>query len=129
MMDGTVTSSEALTHARARVRSIMSSGVGFYIGITEQPARRWAEHQERSSQWAEMRILFQAPSSSLTAYLEMSLLSEFGTNFLCVNCSIWREAVLRKSSLSVRAGVSPFSVAASACSSTAARRVSGAAWR
>jgi hypothetical protein len=72
---------EALNACRRRVRSETHS---FYIGITENPTRRFEEHCLTGS-WIEMVVLAKARSSRETSYLERSLISEFGHVHRCSN--------------------------------------------
>ena len=75
---------EGWRHALGRVRRIADGGVAFYIGITEDPGRRWEEHLlERH--WDEMVVLIRAPSSHATAELEIRLIEHFSGSFGCQN--------------------------------------------
>ena len=67
---GASTQGQVLQHLRA----LLAAGVVLYVGITENPARRWAQHQEQNSMWDEMQILFIAESSRQTAALERAVL-------------------------------------------------------
>ena len=71
-------------HASNRIAEIARAGVTFYIGITENPARRWSEHAERGL-WTWMEVLVTAPSSRATGELEERLVRRFGGNFMCQN--------------------------------------------
>ena len=57
----------------------------FYIGITEDPRRRWTEHQEANAAWAEMHVLVMAESSRETSALETRLISQYAGNLWCNN--------------------------------------------
>ena len=81
LTDGLTTMEEALNTCRRRVRSETHS---FYIGITENPTRRFEEHCLTGS-WIEMVVLAKARSSRETSYLERSLISEFGHVHRCSN--------------------------------------------
>jgi len=74
----------ALRLCRSRLAVIVRANVGFYIGITEDPRRRFAEHCERM-EWERMTILVQAASSSTTGSLEKALLADFGQSYMCLN--------------------------------------------
>jgi len=74
----------ALRFCRRRLAAIVRLNVGFYIGITEDPRRRFAEHCERM-EWERMTILVQAASSSTTGSLERALLEDFGQSYMCLN--------------------------------------------
>jgi hypothetical protein len=87
MVDGTVSYTDALALARRRVEREVSSGVAFYIGISENPERRFEEHLCSGVNWAEQIILVEASSSRTTASLERDLLAEFGKRFACTNAS------------------------------------------
>ena len=81
LTDGLTTIQEPLSACRGRVRSETH---GFYIGITEDPTRRFEEHCLTRS-WIEMVVLAKARSSRETSYLERSLISEFGHVHRCSN--------------------------------------------
>ena len=65
-----------------RIRQIRASGAAFYVGITENPAMRWADHMDT---WDFLEVLAEAPTSRITAALESRLLREFGDAFGCQN--------------------------------------------
>ena len=44
------------SHSLASIQAIAHERVTFYIGISENPQRRWAEHAV-SGHWAEMEVL------------------------------------------------------------------------
>lgn len=87
MLDGTTTYKEALAFARRRVASEISGGESFYIGISENPERRFEEHLVTNGLWDIQVVLVEAASSRTTACLEVSLLSEFGKRLGCHNAS------------------------------------------
>ena len=87
MLDGTTTYEEALAFARRRVASEISGGESFYIGISENPERRFEEHLMTNGLWDIQVVLVEAASSRTTACLEVSLLSEFGKRLMCHNAS------------------------------------------
>ena len=69
-----------------RVSSIVHEGRAFYVGITENPPRRWDEHMSATGvSWEGMEILVKAPSSALTKSIEQDLLERWGGQFLCHN--------------------------------------------
>jgi len=74
----------ALRLCRSRLAAIVRASVGFYIGITEDPRRRFAEHCERM-EWERMTLLVQAANSSTTGSLERALLADFGQSYMCLN--------------------------------------------
>jgi len=74
----------ALRVCRSQMSSILRRNVAFYIGITEDPPRRFADHCDHM-EWERMIILVQASTSSTTGSLERALLAEFGTCFMCIN--------------------------------------------
>jgi hypothetical protein len=77
----------ALDHAADRVRGIVRLGRTFYIGISENPGRRFGEHLGANPSWSRMLVLTQADSSRETANLEMQLLRLFGSAMECANNS------------------------------------------
>ena len=70
-------SADAFAHCRQQVSAIARVGGGraFYIGITEDPPRRWEEHQRVYS--GGMVVLIEASSSRITSDLEVRLLEVF----------------------------------------------------
>ena len=87
-MMGGIAYADALLIARHRVLTALRSSQPFYIGITENPHRRFGEHCEGGGQvWERMLVLAQAASSTTTASMERDLLSEFGHRTLCHNSS------------------------------------------
>ena len=80
-------SDRAYKHACHRVRAVATAGRAFYLGITENPDRRFGEHLEANPGWAYMNVLVQAPSSRHTAALEMCLLVTYGPSLQCLNKS------------------------------------------
>ena len=71
-------------HASSRIRELAVRGVAFYIGITENPARRWGDHCQ-AAPWDDMEILIEAPSSHVTAELERRLIDNFRPVLGCAN--------------------------------------------
>lgn len=80
---------EAMMICKRRVASeIQGGGVPFYLGITEDPQRRFAEHCSGGGQaWERMLVLLQASASATTASAERMLISEFGDRLQCLNDS------------------------------------------
>ena len=68
----------ALDFASARISAVNSANVAWYIGIAENPGRRWQQHQASGAAWARFQILVQARSSRVTSLLEQRLLLKFG---------------------------------------------------
>ena len=87
MLDGTVSYADAAAFARKKVEAYVSSGVSFYIGITENPERRFEEHLGSGVNWDEQIILVEARTSATTASLEQELLAYFGKWSRCTNLS------------------------------------------
>ena len=82
MLDGR-TSYEAVLHiARRRILSAISDDLAFYLGITENPARRFSDHIRH---WDQYIILVEAGSSRITASMEIALLRELGGRRGCHN--------------------------------------------
>ena len=75
---------EGWHHASSRIRDLARDGAAFYIGITENPQRRWEEHCQ-AAPWDDMEILIEAPSSRVTAELERRLITHFRPVFGCAN--------------------------------------------
>ena len=83
-----MTFDKALLIVRRRVWAEVRRGQVFYIGITENPDRRWGWHCEGGGQrWESMLVLLQAATSHTSAAMEMALLHEFGSRTLCHNNS------------------------------------------
>ena len=72
------------THSVQRILHWARDGCTFYIGITENPDRRWSEHSQRGL-WSLMDILVMAPSSYVTSELERRLIERFGHMVRCTN--------------------------------------------
>ena len=75
---------EAFNYCMRRMNHIASSGVTYYIGITENPVVRWDTHQSRGL-WASFQVLVEAPHSGITSCLEQRLIQHFRGNILCQN--------------------------------------------
>ena len=78
---GAGTRGQVLQHLRA----LLAAGVVIYVGITENPARRWAQHQGQNPMWSEMQILFIAETSRDTAAFERAVLADIGHGGGCQN--------------------------------------------
>ena len=78
---GTTSMEAALAACHRRVRAESHS---YYIGITENPSRRFEEHCSAGS-WARMVLLAKASSSRETSYMERSLISTFKDAYRCMN--------------------------------------------
>ncbi len=70
-----------------RVRTVWRSEQAFYIGITENPSRRFGEHLGSNPSWSRMVVLVEAVSSKETADLERRLLRAYGHSLSCTNNS------------------------------------------
>ena len=75
---------EGWCHASSRIRELAARGVAFYIGITENPARRWRGHCQ-AAPWDNMEVLIEAPGSNVTAELERRLINHFHHMIGCAN--------------------------------------------
>ena len=75
---------EAFDFCRRRLESIASIGEAFYIGITENPARRWEEHASRGL-WSHLQVLVEGPHSGITSCLERRLVERFRDRLMCQN--------------------------------------------
>ena len=82
LTDGQSTREDALSICSRRVRAEENR---FYIGITENPSRRFEEHQAVQGSWTRMVILCKALSSNDTAYLERGLINQHRDNIRCMN--------------------------------------------
>jgi hypothetical protein len=82
LTDGQSTREDALCICSRRVRAEENR---FYIGITENPSRRFEEHLAVQGSWTRMVILCKAHSSNDTAYLERGLISQHRDNIRCLN--------------------------------------------
>ena len=68
------------------INAIVDEGRSFYIGITENPVRRWHEHVHApGTSWECMEVLVPAPSSAVTKPIEQDLIQQWGGHFLCTN--------------------------------------------
>ena len=64
---------EARGHCDGYVSVVARRGVQFYIGITENPQRRWEQHDIASpGMWSSMDVVLCAPCCAVTAALERS---------------------------------------------------------
>ena len=70
-------------------RIINALDVSFYIGITENPRRRWGEHVVDMTVGPDplMTVLIEARSSETTAAFEIELLKRYRHNLRCANMS------------------------------------------
>ena len=70
-------------------RMVNALDVPFYIGITEDPRRRFGEHTETRTVGPKplMTVLVEARSSDVTAALEIELLKRYRNYLLCANLS------------------------------------------
>ena len=75
---------EGWGHAFSRIHELAARGMAFYIGITENPARRWGDHCQ-AAPWDDIKILIEAPSSHVTAELERRLIDRFRPVIGCAN--------------------------------------------
>ena len=68
------------------VQGYAHAGRQVYVGITENPRRRFDEHLAANSAWETCRVLVQAPTSRETAAIERFLISRIRDRFfLCSN--------------------------------------------
>jgi hypothetical protein len=72
-------------HALDQVRAVWQAGWTYYVGITENPARRWAEHGEENAHWDEMRVVCMADTSRDTAIVERFILFHCRGGLGCMN--------------------------------------------
>ena len=82
LTDSQSTREDALCICSRRVRAEENR---FYIGITENPSRRFEEHLAVQGSWTRMVILCKAHSSNDTAYLERGLINQHRDNIRCIN--------------------------------------------
>ena len=88
MLDGRTSYEAALQIARRRILSVISDDVVFYLGIIENPARRFPDHIR---QWDQYILLVEAGSSRITASMEIELLRELGGRRNCQNVGLGGE--------------------------------------
>ena len=88
MLDGRTSYEAALHIARRRILSAISDDLAFYLGITENPARRFSDHIRH---WDQYIILVEAGSSRITASMEIALLRELGGRRGCHNVGLGGE--------------------------------------
>ena len=62
------------------------SGCSIYVGISQDPDRRWSHHS-RSSGWVEMHVVVQASNSSITSAIEVAALARWLGHPACRNAS------------------------------------------
>ena len=72
------------SHASRCITKLVRAGVTFYIGITEDPPRRWSEHIV-AGLWNYMDVLVVAPTSRVTGELEKRLIRQFRRGLGCTN--------------------------------------------
>ena len=72
-------------HALDQVRAICRAGWTYYVGITENPSRRWAQHREQNAHWDEMRVVVMAETSKDTALVERFILFHCNSGLRCMN--------------------------------------------
>jgi hypothetical protein len=72
-------------HALDQVRPLWQAGWSYYVGITEHPSRRWAEHREQNAHWDEMRVVVMAETSRDTAMVERFVLFHCRMGLGCMN--------------------------------------------
>ena len=77
----------ACDHASEKIHAVCQSGRTWYLGITENPGRRFDEHVASNASWSKMSILVAADSSRDTACLEQRLLATYGQRISCLNSS------------------------------------------
>ena len=80
IIDASLLGGDKISTAAVGVREVC--GYPFYIGITENPVRRWEEH---CVAWDAMSILFVGETSRDSGHCEETLLRRFGHMFLCHN--------------------------------------------
>ena len=95
MLDGRTSYEAALQIARRRILSVISDDVAFYLGITENPARRFSDHIRH---WDQYILLVEAGSSRITASMEIELLRELGGRRNCQNVGLGGETASAGSS-------------------------------
>ena len=77
---------KGVPESRRHINAAIADGHSFYIGITENPLRRWDEHlRDDSMAWARMDLMVRARSSAMTAPIEKTLATCFKHVFLCHN--------------------------------------------
>ena len=75
-------------HGMALIEQGMKSCGGFYIGITEHPARRAVEHLESGRQYTRMTVFFMGANSTESGNVEDALVTRAMTKYgqlLCDN--------------------------------------------
>ena len=77
----------AARHADRIIRAIRDRRHSFYVGITQDPARRWEQHQARNSSWSHMTVVVEARDSVATSTVEMQTLVFWRGDPLCLNRS------------------------------------------
>ena len=68
------------------IEGIVRKNLSFYVGITQNPARRWECH-EASRGWTHMHTVVQASSSLVTGEMECRVLHRWLGHILCRNRS------------------------------------------
>lgn len=76
--------SAGVVHADRTIRRLVGQHLAFYIGITQNPHRRW-EHHSRSIGWCRMIVVVEAPSAATTVIIEQSLLQRWLQHPCCRN--------------------------------------------
>ena len=67
-----------------RIEALTRGGRQFYVGITENPSRRWSEH-DTGMMWERMEIMLRAGDSEVTGGLERRVLQKWLSHPLCRN--------------------------------------------
>ena len=80
IIDAVLLGADRMSVAAVGVREVCDHP--FYIGITEDPVRRWHEH---SVGWDAMSILFVGETSQDSGHCEKTLLKRFGHLLFCQN--------------------------------------------
>ena len=74
---------DGLRRVDQRIEALTRGGLRFYVGITENPSRRWSEHD--TGMWEKMVVMLRARDSHVTAGMERLVLQKWLNHPLCQN--------------------------------------------
>ena len=86
--------STGFDHVNRYCQVLHMSSQAFYVGVTEDPIRRWRGH---ASRFSDMAVLIEAPSSESTGALERRIIEEWRSSALCLNIGQGGESLTRGS--------------------------------
>lgn len=74
---------QALPSLKQKLNGYRRFGARIYIGITNNPERRWEQHRRKGGDWKKMVLLYEAYTVGIALDLEQDLIAYAqGCNFL-----------------------------------------------